>query len=162
MNKEYRKYEFFWGGVFSQWYKKSFIDIDLQFNTAEQYMMYKKAMLFEDFDIARQILNENNPRNQKALGRKVKNFDLNEWNKVARDVVRYGNYLKFTQNLELKELLLATEGRLLVEASPYDKIWGIGLSMKDAINLDRRYWKGTNWLGVILTELREQLQGGAT
>ena len=153
----YNEYEFFWGGPFSQWYKSSFTEYDLKFNTAEQFMMYRKAMLFQDFNVAKMILKESNPRNQKALGRQVKNFNVNEWNKVAREIVYQGNRLKFTQNLELKKQLLATEGRLLVEASPFDNIWGIGLSMKDTINLDRRYWKGTNWLGKALTKVREDL-----
>ncbi len=109
--KEQAEYEFFQGGPFSQWYKSDFIDLQFQdiiFNTAEQYMMYNKARLFFDREVADKILN-------------------------IRDAVYKGNYLKFTQNLELKELLLTTKGKLLVEASPYNKIWGIGLSIKDTI-----------------------------
>ena len=154
------KYEFFYGGPFSQWYKTDIVDPDFPdiiFNCAEQYMMYNKAKLFLDWDMADEILKAKNPRDQKALGRKVLNFSMRAWDGVARDIVYEGNLLKFSQNAELKKLLLATEGRTLVEASPWDKIWGIGLSIKDAVNLDPKHWPGKNWLGIALTEVREEL-----
>lgn len=151
------RFTFFWNGPFSQWHLSDFTVNDITFNCAEQYMMYEKAMLFEDYDTAVKILETDDPWEQKALGRIVSNFDPNQWNKVARDIVFAGNVAKFTQNDQLKEVLLETKGTILVEASPHDKIWGIGLRAKDPRALNRETWRGTNWLGEVLTEVRDFL-----
>ncbi len=151
------QFTFFWNGPFSQWHPSSFVVNDITFKCAEQYMMYEKGMLFEDYDIAVKILETDDPRKQKSLGRTVSNFDPNQWNEVARDIVFQGNIHKFTQNDDLQEILLQTEGTTLVEASPYDKIWGIGLKESDPRALNRETWRGTNWLGEVLTEVRDFL-----
>lgn len=149
------QFTFFWNGPFSQWHPSAFIVNDITFKCAEQYMMYQKAMLFGDEDTVGKILTTNDPRKQKSLGRMVSDFDPNRWNEVARDVVFAGNVEKFAQNADLKEMLLQTKGTTLVEASPYDKIWGIGLNESDPRALNRETWRGTNWLGEVLTEVRE-------
>lgn len=152
-----QKYTFFWSGPFSQWAKSKFTTDGQTFNTAEQYMMYSKAKLFEDEEIATKILATSNPRVQKMLGRQVRGFDAEVWQVAAVDVVYKGNYAKFTQNPKLMKCLLATEGTVLVEASPYDKIWGIGLGENDARRIPPKQWPGTNLLGLVLTQLREDL-----
>lgn len=153
------EFTFFWEtrSPFSQWHPSDFTLEGKDFNCAEQYMMYKKAMLFNDDQIAEQILLTKKPRDQKALGRKVRNFDADTWNKHCKQIVYEANEAKFTQNDDLKDALLATAGTTLVEASPYDKIWGIGLTADQPEAQDRSTWQGTNWLGEILTELRENI-----
>lgn len=151
------KFTFFWNGPFSQWKMSEFTEGDITFNCAEQYMMYKKAILFDDMKIAKRILNSNDPRDQKALGRKVIGFSTDVWNRVAKDIVKRGSELKYSQNEELRKLLLATKGTTLVEASPYDTIWGIGLREDNHSALNRESWPGKNWLGEILTEVRDNL-----
>jgi ribA/ribD-fused uncharacterized protein len=145
---------------FSQWYRCSFRVGDLSFMCAEQFMMHGKARLFDDADIAAKILAADHPRDHKALGRKVKNFDDGAWKRAREKIVMDGNRAKFTQNPELRDVLLATKGTTLVEASPYDKIWGIGLSATDPRAQDSTQWKGQNLLGKILTALRDELAAG--
>ena len=156
MNKE--EFTFFWPGPFSQWAKSPFKDTDgREFNCAEQYMMYYKAMYFNDIETAERIMLTDSPKLQQKHGREVKGFIKEEWDKVARDIVYQGNYLKYTQNLDYKKMLFATKGTTLVEASPYDCIWGIGLDRKDPKRFDRSNWRGTNWLGETLTRVRDDL-----
>ncbi|MDQ1234625.1 ribA/ribD-fused uncharacterized protein [Paenibacillus sp. SORGH_AS306] len=142
---------------FSQWYPASFILEGQQFTSAEQYMMYGKAQLFGDREIARRVIEAPHPRQQKALGRQVQRFDNDLWNQEAKNIVYRGNHAKFTQNPELLLVLLATAGHTLVEASPTDRIWGIGLAEDDPRIHQRATWRGTNWLGEVLTQLREDL-----
>src|SRR5262245_20586419 len=106
---------------FSQWYPCSFTVGEHTFNCAEQYMMHGKALLFEDTKTAAEILAAGHPRQHKALGRKVTPFDDRTWCEHREAIVLAGNRAKFTQNAELLELLLATRGTTLVEASPFDK-----------------------------------------
>lgn len=146
---------------FSQWYRCSFTEDGRAFNCAEQYMMHGKAVLFEDGEVAAKILEADHPRTHKALGRKVRGFDDKVWRRERERIVRAGNHAKFTQNPELRELLLATRGTVLVEASPYDKIWGIGLAASDPRAQDPSQWKGGNLLGKILTALRDDLAAAA-
>jgi ribA/ribD-fused uncharacterized protein len=143
---------------FSQWFRCSFTEGGHTFNCAEQFMMHGKAVLFGDAEVAEKILTAAHPREHKALGRKVKSFDDKAWKASRERIVLAGNRAKFTQNPELKELLLATKGTELVEASPYDKIWGIGLAASDPRAQDPSQWRGQNLLGRILTQLREELQ----
>ncbi len=151
------EYTFFWHGPFSQWHPSKF-DVDgVTYKCMEQYMMANKAMLFDDSVCLKKILDSHSPREQKHLGRTVIGFNKTTWNGVARQIVKDGNYAKFTQNSDLKQLLLDTVGTTLVEASPYDKIWGIGLTEDDPKRLDKKNWKGTNWLGQVLTEVRDQI-----
>jgi ribA/ribD-fused uncharacterized protein len=142
---------------FSQWYRCVFTAGGNTFNCAEQYMMHGKALLFDDHPMAAEILAASHPRQHKALGRKVKGFDDAAWRREREGIVRAGNHAKFTQNPELRDLLLATKGTTLVEASPYDKIWGIGLAASDPRAQDAKQWKGQNLLGKILTALRDEL-----
>ena len=151
------KFTFFWNGPFSQWEKCKFQIDGIVYNCAEQYMMASKAKLFKDEDTLARILEADNAREQKKLGRSVKNFHSDRWNSIAKEVVYEGNYAKFTQNPGLLEKLLATEGTTLVEASPHDCIWGIGMKETDVGITDRNNWRGTNWLGEVLTGLREDL-----
>ena len=157
----YKTYTFFYkmSHPFSNWYKCTFIDQDgIEYSCSEQYMMAEKAKLFGDDAVWEKIMACNNPRDHKNLGRKVKNFDKEKWEKYAREIVYQGLYYKFSQNLKLLEKLMETKGTLIVEASPYDNIWGIGLGENDPRIHDPRNWKGMNWLGEVLTKLRDDLQ----
>lgn len=152
------KYFFFYSGVFSQWYKCEFYYEGVTFNCAEQYMMYSKAILFNDIEASQKILSYKTPRSQKQAGRKVKNFDERIWSHFREGIVFQANYLKFSQNCILKEQLLETGNLLLVEASPKDNIWGIGLSEKSLDRFDERKWNGLNLLGKALTKVKFVLQ----
>ncbi len=143
---------------FSQWYSCTFEIDQIGFNSAEQYMMYSKAMLFDNKTIAEKILRTDDPRQQKELGRQVMNFDPATWDRNAFEIVYRGNSAKFSQNENLKKFLLDTGDKSLVEASPSDIIWGIGLSETDENRFDRTKWKGTNWLGEALICVREDIR----
>lgn len=153
------EFTFFWSNKspFSNWYKAGFKLEDIEFNCTEQYMMYQKAQLFSDEDIASKILKTSNPGKQKDLGRQVKNFEAEVWDKHCKQIVYDANYAKFTQNENLLKRLIKTKGTTLVEASPVDNIWGIGLAEDDPKVKDRNTWQGKNLLGEILTDLRENL-----
>jgi ribA/ribD-fused uncharacterized protein len=144
---------------FSQWYRCRFVVGQNTFNCAEQFMMHGKALLFGDAAVAAQVLAADHPREHKALGRKVKAFDDATWKRERERIVLEGNRAKFTQNPQLLELLLATRGTTLVEASPYDRIWGIGLAATSPRAQDPTQWRGQNLLGKLLTALREELEG---
>lgn len=152
-----KDYVFFWHGEFSNWYRTEFISAGVKFTSTEQAMMVSKALLFDDKWVADMIMRTNNPQEQKHLGRKVRNFDADKWNSVALHIVTELCYQKFTQNDELKTLMLSHGNREFVEASPLDKIWGIGLHYDDDEVLDRNKWKGTNWLGIALTKARDRI-----
>ncbi|MGB4817632.1 MAG: NADAR family protein [Saprospiraceae bacterium] len=148
------KYYFFFGGMFSNWFPSYFTVDGILYNCGEQYMMYQKAVLFGDKESAKQIMCERDPAWQKQLGRKVKGFDKAEWDKVKYDIVKKGLREKFFQNPGCKDLLNACKDRIIVEASPTDRIWGIGYYAKDAMK-NRANW-GENLLGKILTELANE------
>lgn len=151
------QFTFFWSGPFSNWYPSAFEVDGVKYNCSEQYMMAEKARLFNDDAALTKILAYTNPKDQKACGRLVQKFNREKWDAVARDVVYKGCLAKFSQNPDLKEALLATVGTSLVEASPYDRIWGIGLAKEDPRALNRSKWRGTNWLGEVLDRVREKL-----
>lgn len=153
-----QKFTFFWSGTFSQWNPSDFIVDGIKFTHAEQYMMYGKAMLFNDAATAEKVMQASHPRDQKALGRTVANFDKDVWEKHCKEIVYAGNYAKFIQNPSMLAELMATGDTELVEASPKDTIWGIGLSEEDPRAQSKETWQGTNWLGIILTKLREDLK----
>lgn len=154
------KFTFFWSGPFSQWHPSP-MEIDgLWYNCAEKYMMAEKARLFKDDETLSKIMAAIDPSDQKRYGREVKGFDKDKWDAVARDVVYKGSMAKYTQNHDLKRDLLATVGTTLVEASPKDNIWGIGLAKSDPRAQDRSTWKGKNWLGETLTKVREDIVAG--
>lgn len=163
------KYIFFWGhtepqeGVvskacLSQWYPASFIVDDVTYQSAEHFMMAGKAALFHDEEIRQQILLSKNAGQAKALGKKVRGFQQAEWEEHCSQIVIAGNVAKFSQNASLCEYLCSTNTRVLVEASPVDKIWGIGLA-QDAQNIENPLtWRGLNLLGFALMAAREQLK----
>ena len=138
---------FFWGGWPSQWHRCHFTVDGVSYNCAEQFMMAAKADLFDDADARAAMLAATDPRRQKALGRTVRRFDADRWSAASRDVVFRGNLAKFAQDDDLRRLLLATGTKRIVEASPTDRIWGIGLTADDSRALDPAQWRGTNWLG---------------
>lgn len=160
---------FFWGhtqkkeGVidkscFSQWYPSGFITDGINYLTAEHWMMAKKALLFDDRKTLEKILASEKPAIAKQLGREVSGFDTEIWAKSSYEIVVEGNMHKFSQNEFLKKFLLQTGNKVIVEASPPDTIWGIGLSQdaKEAINPFQ--WRGTNLLGFALMEVRDLLK----
>jgi len=121
-------------------------------------MMAEKARLFKDEEMLEKILKAATPAEAKKLGRKVKNFDHQTWSAQCYDIVRDGNVHKFGQNADLKSYLLGTGERVLVEASPYDAIWGIGMAKSDPNITFPNKWKGANLLGFALMESRNILQ----
>lgn len=159
---------FFWGhhnnnseitkSCFSQWYPSEFhIGIN-KYLFMEQYMMAEKARLFGDSEIEEKIMNSTNQKEIKALGRKVRNFDEDVWNEVKYSIVLNGNYYKFMQNERLRQFLLSTKDEVLGEASPYDTIWGIGMS-ESFENVDNPLkWQGQNLLGFALMEVRNEIR----
>ncbi|MBK9036069.1 MAG: NADAR family protein [Myxococcales bacterium] len=156
-------FTFFWrpDSPFSQWHPCAFTVDGHAFTCAEQFMMHGKARLFDDADVAAQILAIDDPRAHKALGRKVRGFDDHRW-KVAREAIVYaGNHAKFTQAPALHAALLATAGTTLVEASPLDRIWGIGLASSSPHATVPAKWRGLNLLGQVLTRLRDDLAAAA-
>ncbi|MBP6632922.1 MAG: NADAR family protein [Kofleriaceae bacterium] len=142
---------------FSQWHPARFEVDGVPFACAEQYMMYGKAVLFADAEAAARILAAGSPRQQKAIGRQVRGFDEARWRAARMDIVRTGSLAKFGQNPALRAALLETAPTTLVEASPFDRVWGIGLSADDPRADDPSRWRGQNLLGQILTEVRAAL-----
>lgn len=153
------KITFFWqkDSPFSQWYPCTFTIKKKRYNCTEQWMMAEKARMFGDTEREALIMKARDPDIQKRLGRQVRKFNEGRWNARARDIVYEGNLAKFSQNPELKDLLLETAGTTLAEASPYDKIWGIGLQETDRRAKSRNTWNGTNWLGEVLMRVRATL-----
>ena len=138
------KFELFWSGPFSQWHPSAFKFEQMSFNCAEQFMMFSKTVFFQDYETAKAVMRSDSPKEQKALGRKTANFNVDKWANVAKDIVYVGSYCKYTQDDKLNEILIGTKGTTLVEASPYDKIWGIGLAESDARAQQRSTWQGKN------------------
>lgn len=153
------KYVYFWSindpifGCFSQWYQTEFEEDGVTFNCSEQYMMAKKAILFDDKKILAEIMATDCPKKMKSLGRKINNFNPDIWEQHRKDIVYCGNLLKFGYNTQILNLLLRTGNSIIAEASPYDKIWGIG--RKKSAFLTKKDWNGQNLLGYILMEVRE-------
>ncbi|URA06990.1 GTP cyclohydrolase II [Xanthomonas phage Elanor] len=155
--KEQEQFTPFFGGVFSQWYPSPMVIDGVSYGCAEQYMMAQKARVFGDEQALEAIMATSNPAEQKAIGRQVKGFDRRQWDSVSRDVVMRASLAKFTSDPKLRAQLLLTEGTTLVEASPTDVIWGVGLYENDPRVHDPSQWKGTNWLGQVLNDLRASL-----
>jgi len=152
------KYIFFWGGIYSQWCPSPFVIDGVEYNCTEQYMMAKKALVFGDYNALEKIMSTDEPHAQKAFGRQVKGFNSETWNKVCRKIVYDANYAKFMQNPEMMDELLNTGIKEIVEASPEDRIWGIGMHESHPDILDKSKWQGTNWLGIELQKVREALR----
>ncbi|MBK8624503.1 MAG: NADAR family protein [Saprospiraceae bacterium] len=167
--KENKEFIFFWGHrpskdgtitktCFSQWWQSSFEVENKVFKTAEHWMMAQKALLFNDMEIFDQILKSNTPEEAKKLGRLVSNYNEDIWVQNRYEIVLMGNQYKFEQNPDLKTFLIETGDKILVEASPVDPVWGIGLASdhEDAINPSK--WQGLNLLGFALMEVRDYLK----
>lgn len=164
-----QQYLFFWGhqpskdgfltnSCFSQWWQQDFSFEGLTYFCAEQWMMAEKARLFQDYETLPLILEAGTPKECKSLGRKIKNFHEDKWDKNKGNIVLFGNYLKFSQNSSLSEFLLQTNNDIIAEASPYDKIWGIGMKAGD-ININNPgKWRGKNLLGFIIMEVRDAIR----
>lgn len=150
---------FFYGGIFSQWaecrIRCSWLD-NYIVNCAEQAMMLSKAKFFNDDEIYNEICMTNSPSRQKMLGRMVKGFDQEKWDEVKRDFVENINYAKFSQNGAWGDLLMLTDDLELVEASPTDRIWGIGMSVDNPDLMKRELW-GENLLGRAIMNSRDNL-----
>lgn len=144
-------------GYLSNWYLSDFEVNGIKYSSMEQYMMYQKAILFRDNEIAQQILSTSNVGKIKTLGRAVKDYDEILWNGLRQIIVYQGLLEKFRQNKELKEKLLATKQSILAECAVQDRIWGIGLSMKDEKRFDMQEWQGQNLLGFSLMCVRKEL-----
>ncbi len=163
------KYLFFWGhsqkgnevtkACFSQWYPTKFIVEGITYASTEHYMMAEKARLFEPENdtLIHEIINASSPAKAKKLGRNVLNFKSEIWDEHKCEIVTKGNFHKFDQNPDLKEFLLNTGKRIIVEASPVDAIWGIGMDQNHQHAYNPVLWRGENLLGFCLMEVREQL-----
>lgn len=163
------KFLFFWGhaqkndneidkSCFSQWFLSPFSVEGVIYPTAEHWMMARKALLFNDKEIYEKILQSEKPGSAKALGRKVRNFEEDVWESNAFGIVKIGNYHKFTQHQSLKKFLLHTGDTVIVEASPFDFVWGIGLAQSSNLVYDPAKWRGKNLLGFALMEVRDSLK----
>lgn len=159
------KYLFFWGHrkrkdgqigkqCFSQWWGASFEIDGIKYPSAEVYMMAQKAQLFNDHEMEQKIITSSNPGAAKKYGREIRNFNEDVWKQNRFEIVVRGNQAKFEQNEALKKFLLSTNKRVLVEASPVDKIWGIGLAEDDPHAENPEKWNGLNLLGFALMKVR--------
>lgn len=144
-------------GYLSNWYLSQFCVDKIVFSSMEQYMMYKKAICFGDDKIAEQICGIDDPARIKELGRLVTGYSDHYWSGIRQVVVYEGLLAKFLQNDRLKERLLDTGNRMLAECAVNDRIWGIGLSMRNPDRLDPNKWKGQNLLGYSLMMVRDKL-----
>lgn len=158
-------YYYFLKGMYSNWHKSTFMVNRLgkngmeivEFNCMEQYMMWAKAMLFEDKETAAKILETTSPKAQQDLGRQVKNFNQEIWNENKYELIYFGLKQKFTQNQYLLKMILTEPVDMFVECNPVDLVWGVGLSEEDAKNTDPKDWPGENLLGKGLTQLKYYL-----
>lgn len=161
MTDNSKNYCFFWqtGSPFSNWHPATYTLNGVEFNCSEQGVMYAKAILFGDNKVAEQILSCGSSQQglMKKLGREVKGFNESTWKKNRVKIYKEHCFAKFTHNEHLKEALMNTVGKTLVEASPSDKIWGIGMHKSEALVTPPNKWKGLNLLGKILTEIRDEL-----
>lgn len=153
--KTIKNYVFFWDGWLSNFYPCKIVFNNKVFCSSEQLFMYLKALYFKDYEIASQILKVKTPKEAKKLGRKIRDFNEEAWSEVREDKMEQTIKAKFNQNPQLKELLLSEEfdNKQFVEASPYDRIWGIGYS-EDFAMANINDW-GENLLGKIITQYRE-------
>jgi len=163
-----QKYVFFWGhrgkkgevtkACFSQWYPSPFSVEGRDYPTTEHWMMAEKARLFGHDEIYERVFEAETPGKAKALGRKVEGFKSDVWDAEKFHIVVQGNHHKFSQNAKMGAFLLGTGNRVLVEASPVDKVWGIGLAVDNENVENPRKWKGENLLGYALMEVRDRLR----
>lgn len=170
-NRQYSKddFVFFWGhtdradgstgkACLSQWYIAPMTIDGQYYHCMEQYLMAEKARTFGDAEAEAKILAEYNQLAIKKLGRKVANYSDSVWANIRQEVSIRGNLAKFTQNEALRQFLLSTGDKIIVEASPYDSIWGIGLDESSPDAAIPSKWKGQNLLGFALMEVRDRLR----
>jgi len=150
---------YFWNGIYSNWDNCHFTDPKscIRFQNSEQAFMWYKAAFFDDEETKKLIEYTPNPKQVKQLGRQVKKYNDETWNTIRFENMVYVNELKFSQNPHYGKALLNTENRIIVEASPYDKIWGVGLLEDDPLILDEKNWKGLNLLGKALMDVRSKM-----
>lgn len=144
-------------GFLSNWYLSDFSINGISFTSMEQYMMYQKAVCFQDENIAEQILATKDVAKIKELGRCVSGYNDQYWNGVRQIIVYEGLFAKFTQNELLKKQLKDTQDAILAECAVKDRTWGIGLSMNDSNRLKPEFWKGQNLLGFALMMVRNKI-----
>jgi ribA/ribD-fused uncharacterized protein len=151
---------YFWDGIYSNWHPAKFVESHwgITFENTEQGFMFFKAMHFNDNATCVKIRKTPNPKEVKALGRLVKGYDESEWARVRYQIMLNLNQDKFDQIEEYKQELLATGDKIIVEASPYDVVWGVGLGEDDPLILDEKNWKGQNLLGKVCMEVRTNLR----
>ncbi len=165
------EYLFFWGhqvepdgaitkSCLSNWYPAPFTLNGSCYATTEHYMMAQKAELFGDMGMHHAILQAGSPKEAKQLGRKVSGFDGAVWNAHRMDIMVEGNEAKFSQHPALGQFLLSTGDAVLVEASPHDSIWGIGMPEHHPSIEDPAEWNGLNLMGFALMEVRSRLREG--
>lgn len=143
----------------SQWWPATFVVDGTTYRSAEQYMMERKAALFGDLDTAARILADDSPAEAKRLGREVRGFDSATWQRHRFAIVERGNAAKFGQDETLAGYLRSTGDAVLVEASPDDRVWGVGRAIDDPAAADPRRWDGENLLGFALMRVRAGLGG---
>ena len=153
------KHVFFWSGPFSNWdmgnFTATLFNDNITFNCSEQAMMYCKAFIFKDYGVAEKILATKSPREQKALGRTVKNFDQAAWEGMALERFTPILVAKFTTVPGYEKILLDTGTKTIVEASPFDAVWGIKMGVNNPDILDESKWQGKNLLGLCLMAARD-------
>ena len=152
------KFVFFWDGPYSQWLQRPMQIDGVMYSCCEQYMMEQKALLFNDKEAAKAIMKTTYPDEQKALGRQVKNFNRDMWDQHCMNIVFKANYAKFSQHPDLEKELRVTDNKIIVEASPTDKIWGIGMHETDPDVEDITKWRGLNLLGQAIMNVRAVLR----
>jgi ribA/ribD-fused uncharacterized protein len=156
--REKNNYIYFWTNWLSNWHYCNIKYHDIIFNTSEQLFMYLKAYYFGDDKSVGKIINSKIPKEAKDFGRLVKNFDLKEWEYERENAMFIACYEKFNQNEYLKEKLLKTNDKILVEGNIYDNIWAVGIDYRDEAIEDKKNWTGLNLLGKCLMEVREKLK----
>ncbi len=165
---EKMKFVFFWKptpaadghiceSCLGQWWESRFQMDGVEYTCAEQFMMAEKARMFGDKGMLAKIMETPHPKEMKAYGRAVSGFDKTAWDNACYQIVKRGNLAKFSQNPELLEYLFTTKNRILVEASPMDRIWGIGMGKNNPDAQCPLKWRGKNLLGFALTEARDEL-----
>ena len=143
-------------GYLSNWYMSDFEFGGMKFSSMEQYMMYQKTVCFHDSSTAQKILETDEPAAIKILGREVSGYDDSYWNGVRQIIVYDGLVAKFSQNEDLMKRLVGTGKSILAECAVKDRVWGIGLSMKDPDRTEPSKWKGQNLLGYTLMMVRSK------
>lgn len=149
---------FFYRHLLGQWHIHPFTVEGITYNCPEQYMMYQKAVLFKDEDAAEKILHEEKPHNHQKIGRIVKNYSQNIWDNVKFDVIVAGNMARFREDELGRNFLFESDPLILVEASPTDLVYGVGLGENDPLILDENNWRGQNLLGKALMKVRTELK----